>query len=849
MRWCFRYGFLFTVLIFSQYVSAQTVPMQKEANVWYFGNFLGLDFNNGTAVPLNDGKTNTIEGVATISNSRGQLLFYSDGITVWNRQHQVMPNGTGLLGHPSSTQSGVIVPKIGDTTRYYLFTVDALGGANGLRYSVVNMTLDGGKGDLETKNVPLVANVTEKVTAVRHCNNRDVWVLAHKTVSDAYYAFLVDPSGVNTTPVISNTGALLPGVVPPSPYDSSSMGYLKASPDGKKIAAAHWTVSADVSDFDNATGVVSNSYSLFQPGDPRYLTYGIEFSPNSKLVYTTVTYKDPANASHKNALLQYDVSLATPPAVRASRQIVGQNSDPIQTYAALQVAPDGKMYMAKNTYTHIAAVSNPNVYGTGCGFVSNAVQFSMPNQKSSFGLPTFIQSYFYPPDSFTYTVSCPGSSVAFNYVPSGSVTSVKWNFGDAASGANNVSTLTNPTHTFSAPGTYPVELIKFTNCGTDTLRRSVQTDGLILSLGNDTLVCGGTSILLNSAAAGSTNKYQWQDGSTNPTFQATTSGLYWVEAKNNAGCVRRDSINVTIKPIPVFSLGADTTICQNDGFVLNAGAAAAGSYLWNTGATTSSLPASAAGLYWCEANNSGCKFRDSVSIALKPSPVVNLGNDVAVCEGTTVPLDATYLNATYLWQDGSTNPTYQATQQGRYIVQVNYNGCKRSDTIQVNHTLKPRFTLGPDQYLCPGVPILLAPAVNPSWELLWQDGSTGPSFTVTQTGSYGLTATNNCGSATDDVLVSKGTCRVYVPTGFTPNGDGKNDLFKALGVETVSDFSLKIYNRWGEVVFETADKTKGWDGRIRGANSPSGVFVYVLKYTDMNLPEPQSLKGSFVLIR
>jgi gliding motility-associated-like protein len=133
--------------------------------------------------------------------------------------------------------------------------------------------------------------------------------------------------------------------------------------------------------------------------------------------------------------------------------------------------------------------------------------------------------------------------------------------------------------------------------------------------------------------------------------------------------------------------------------------------------------------------------------------------------------------------------------------------------------------------------------------LLWQDGSTGPSFTVTQTGSYGLTATNNCGSATDDVLVSKGTCRVYVPTGFTPNGDGKNDLFKALGVETVSDFSLKIYNRWGEVVFETADKTKGWDGRIRGANSPSGVFVYVLKYTDMNLPEPQSLKGSFVLIR
>src|SRR6185369_16770394 len=144
--------------------SSRVAHAQAQANIWYFGHYLGLGFNSGTAVPLNDGLTNTIEGVATISNSNGNLLFYTDGITVWNRLHQVMPNGTGLFGDPSSTQSAVIVPKIGDTTRYFVFTVDQIGGPHGLRYSVVNMTLDNGKGDIETKNVPLVTNVTEKVT-------------------------------------------------------------------------------------------------------------------------------------------------------------------------------------------------------------------------------------------------------------------------------------------------------------------------------------------------------------------------------------------------------------------------------------------------------------------------------------------------------------------------------------------------------------------------------------------------------------------------------------------------------------------------------------------------------------
>src|SRR5215203_2372333 len=455
MRGFLRSTFFYLLIFYTGETYAQ-----KEANVWYFGNFLGLDFNSGTPVPLNDGQMNNnpTEGNATISDANGSLLFYTDGLKIWNRLHQVMPNGTGLYGSITSTQSAIIVPFIGDPARYYVFTVDGLSGPRGLTYSVVNMTLDNGKGDIEIKNVPLILNIVEKITAIRHCNNRDIWVLTHGSVSDIYYAFLVTQSGISP-PVISNTGSILPGIIPPSPYDSSSMGYLKASPDGKKIAAAHWTVNADISDFDNATGVVSNTYGLFQPSDPHYLIYGIEFSPNSKLVYTTVFYTDPVNAQKKNALFQYDVSLASPAAVRASKQVISQNSDLIQSYAALQIATDGKLYMAKNSYKHLAAVSNPNVYGPGCGYVNNAIAWTLPAQVCSFGLPTFIQSYFYPPDSFTYIVNCPGLNVNFNYTIPANTSSILWNFGDPASGASNTSTLSNPVHVYPAPGIYNVELI------------------------------------------------------------------------------------------------------------------------------------------------------------------------------------------------------------------------------------------------------------------------------------------------------------------------------------------------------------------------------------------------------
>jgi hypothetical protein len=162
MKKIFLYWFLFLNLL---------CLAQGEANIWYFGQLAGLDFNSGNPVALTDGQMQTNEGCATISNSGGQLLFYTDGKTIWDKNHNIMPNGTGLLGHSSSTQSAIIIPKPGSSTIYYVFTVIDLGNPAGVCYSEVDISLNGGFGMVTTKNVQLLTPACEKLTAIKKSNS------------------------------------------------------------------------------------------------------------------------------------------------------------------------------------------------------------------------------------------------------------------------------------------------------------------------------------------------------------------------------------------------------------------------------------------------------------------------------------------------------------------------------------------------------------------------------------------------------------------------------------------------------------------------------------------------------
>ena len=388
-------NFFILFFLFSLHLIAQ-----QEAANWYFGYGAGMQFNlaNGTTNVVDDGQLSTNEGCSTISDRFGNLLFYSDGTTVWNRNHLVMQNGNNLFGDASSTQSAIIVPKPDDQNIYYIFTVDnALDGSNfGLNYSIIDISLNGGLGAVTNKNINLLPICSEKISAVlKDCVTKSIWVITFASQNgnlnnyNSFHAFEVNNAGVSNTPVVSTFGINI----------TDQRGYLKLSPDGLKLANANTSNGLFLYDFDVTTGIVSNQVPLSistQNDKP----YGIEFSPDSRLLYvhSSNDYFNQSNpaqnnnpANHFSTLTQFDVTQAN---VQAT-EITLDNRNLYR--GGLQLGPDGKIYRAlSSTYQiglpFLGVINNPNATGPACNYQHNAVSLT-PNNSSQ-GLPPFIQSLF-----------------------------------------------------------------------------------------------------------------------------------------------------------------------------------------------------------------------------------------------------------------------------------------------------------------------------------------------------------------------------------------------------------------------------------------------------------------------
>ncbi|MGV3630225.1 MAG: OmpA family protein [Bacteroidota bacterium] len=351
---------------------------QKEANYWYFGNKAGVDFSSGKPVALTNGALSTDEGCAVISDKNGKLLFYTDGISVWNADHMLMANGQGLKGNPSSTSSGVAIPKPNNAGMYYLFSVAATGGVEGLCYSVVDMKLNNGLGDIadSAKNVALHTPVTEKLTAVTHRNGKDIWVIAHVWNSDEFLAYLVTDKGVTKTPVVSKTGLVHQGGT------LNTQGYMKSNPDGSNIALAlEESYQVELFDFDNASGKLSNPITV-KFADGSY-PYGIEFSADGSILYVS--------AAGPGEIYQFNLQAGSNEAIQSSMLRIG-NTPNKEWIGALQIANDGKIYFPIYNKEYLGVIHNPNTIGMGAGYENNYVQLS--GRTATLGLPTFSQSFF-----------------------------------------------------------------------------------------------------------------------------------------------------------------------------------------------------------------------------------------------------------------------------------------------------------------------------------------------------------------------------------------------------------------------------------------------------------------------
>ncbi|MFN8296961.1 MAG: hypothetical protein U0T69_12240 [Chitinophagales bacterium] len=545
---------------------------QNEANNWFFGQKAGVTFNSGAPVAVTTGQLSTVEGCSTISDASGNLLFYTDGIKVWNKNHVIMPNGNNLKGDPKSSQSGIIVPKPGSSGIYYIFTVDMQGGLaplvldadgayNGFMYSEIDMSLNGGLGDvvIARKNVPLKTPTTENLAAVKHANKTDYWVVVHGTNENKYYSYLVTAAGVNTVPVISSSGPVV--IVTIANQGLGANGIIKISPDGRKIAATHYdNKELVISDFDAATGVVSNSITIpinFSPKSEA--PYGIEFSNCNEYLYTTEVFIDTlagATWPLETRIWRFDLNAGSIPASKTLFQLIPNEYD-----GALQLAPDGKIYCAK-----IPRIgSSPANYNFGPGgnalhsinnprspaatFTVNAV--NLAGRLCELGLPPFIATFFYNSSISTLdSVFCYGDSVRFKATAS-AFDSIRWNFGDPITGVNNTSTIINPKHLFSSNGTFTVRFYKYL-CGIkDSVEKIITINQYpVVPDLRDTTICSGSSVILNATSIPVTS-YLWSTSATTPTITANTGGPYKVTVSNN-GCIRRDSMMLTVtNPTPV----------------------------------------------------------------------------------------------------------------------------------------------------------------------------------------------------------------------------------------------------------------------------------------------------------
>lgn len=598
---------------------------QNEGNIWYFGENAGLDFNSGSPIALTDGAMNTLEGCSNISDSFGNILIYTDGIAVWNSEHDTMPNGWGLMGNPTTSQSAIIIKKPSSDLIYYIFTVDFQGGFNGLRYSEVDMSLDGGLGDVNSiKNIPLVTPVCEKVTAILHENGIDFWVITHLFDSNEFNSFLVNSSGVQENPVVTNIGSTVLNI---SGVGLESQGYLKASQNGNRIAIANNNVSIEVFDFNTTTGIISNPLTFTQlfDGANQMLAYGIEFSPNNNLLYVN-TYND---MNSENYLIQFNLLGGSYEEIYESRVIIESSI----MAAALQIGPDQKIYALSGLNTHLSVISDPNQNGIECNYLIDAVYLGGKVFKQ--GLPNFLNSIFKIVE-IEYENTCFEDLTEFG-LNNVSSDSVFWNFGDSESELENVSDLAFPLHQFTDTGSYEVSCTYFSGGISNSLQRTIYISSF---------------------------------------------------------------------------------------------------------------------------------------------PIIDLGFDSNICEGQIVMLDASYENATYLWQDQSSNPTFLVLEDGEYWVNVNVNNCISSDSI--------------------------------SFE--------------------------SCSS------------RIVMPTIFSPNNDNKNDFFVPVELSDVININLRVFDRWGSLIFESHKITSAWDGTFNGKDCTEGCYFWTAKFYDNNGIEYEN-SGSITIVR
>lgn len=314
---------------------------------------------------------------------------------------------------------------------------------------------------------------------------------------------------------------------------------------------------------------------------------------------------------------------------------------------------------------------------------------------------------------------------------------------------------TSSTLALTAPGTYSLQVNNFGCPGYDTMS-FLYSPVPIVTLGHDTVLCSGTPLTLASSYTYTNATYSWNTGATTSSIQPTASGSYILRTLVD-GCPGSDTINVTYKPTPVVSFGADRSLCQGDSIVLTAIAGPTATYSWSTGELNDTITAKNTGTFWLVVTENGCTATDTFDLVVNPYPLIHLGPDISVCQGIPVILKSSdvYLSPIYSWSTGATTASINVTTSGSYTLTITQGGCTSKDDINVTIKPNPIVNLGPDDYFCSGSTYSLSSPQPAGANYIWSTGSTANGISVYASGLYGLVVTNNGCIGSDSIQLDQ----------------------------------------------------------------------------------------------
>lgn len=817
-----------TLILFLHSITFLSWPLssfaQGEMENWYFGENAGLRFNqDGTVAALDNGALNSYEGSATISDANGELLFYTDGSTIYNRNHAIMDNGANLLGNPSSTQSALVVPLPETPDFYYVFTVDHLFFPNtisGLNYSVVDMTQDNGNGSVVQKNINLLAYCSEKIAAVvKDCVDNSIWIVTLSTATgqwyqnpifDTFYAYELNASGILRTPVVSN-------VTNSNIVDDQ--GYLKFSIDGTKIASANLGSGLYVYDFDSENGLIENEQEI-EITSPNTFSYGVEFSLSGRYLYVSTRNNYFPAFTETSNLLQYDLDAAN---ISDSQVIL---DDRVLFRGALQMGVNGRIYRAlSDNYfdglPYLGVINNPE----NAGLAADYEHLGVPLINNSFqGLPPFVASLArsekLTEDENTSTILmlCVGDTLQLTASLSPGAT-YEWEKNDIPFINPDNNRFIVPTSSLSDEGRYTV-----------TVRRP----GL-----ENCPIIGETVVSISPI----------------PVAPSVTNVFCDVDDANGQdGIMEWDLTEFSIDPQLDYLFYESLTDIASESSIINP-------------ETYSNIELNQQIIWYKVTNTTGCEAVGELTLIINTVPELYMEAAYAICGNSEVnTIEATPGFDGYNWFliEGavevlvSTASRYNPEQEGAYILEGVINtSVAGEDSLcfrRVSFTVSA-FAAGDE------IEVLISDNGNNNQIEVKIEGSgiyeysvdgvnyqDSPYFEGLPPGVLIVYVNNldGCGVYEIEVEIDETISTSQFPKFFTPNADGFNDYWNFVPNVENNDVDISeiyIYNRYGQFLVQFSPLDEGWDGTFNGR--PQLADDYWFKAITF---EKKVIKGHFALI-